>query len=278
MGAKGFDFNNPSEIMDEIAHLTPSYAGINFRRLEEGSLQWPCTSEDHPGTCIMHTEIFSRPSGKGNFVALKYRPPVEMTSAEYPLMLMTGRRLYHYHATMTRKVDVLNILMSEEELKISPEDAAPLGINSGDIVQVTSRQGEVKVRATVTDAVPAGMVAMAFHFAETPTNELISSKPETLDPVTLTPAYKTCPVKIKKCEDIDSPAAVMEVINRAYRDSGFLALLTRDPAEALKGYKLDEAAKAALATGDLKKIEAQVPAMDTRMRIWLSGKLAKGKW
>ena len=70
----------------------------------------------------------------------------------------------------------------------------------------------------------------------------------------------------------------MEVVNRAYRDSGFLALLTRDPAEALKGYKLDEAAKAALATGDLKKIEAQVPAMDTRMRIWLSGKLAKGKW
>ena len=135
MGAKGFDFNNPSEIMDEIAHLTASYAGINFRRLEEGSLQWPCTSEDHPGTCIMHTEIFSRPGGKGNFVALKYHPPVEMTSAEYPLMLMTGRRLYHYHATMTRKVDVLNILMSEEELRISPEDAAPLGINSGDIVR-----------------------------------------------------------------------------------------------------------------------------------------------
>ena len=278
MGAKGFDYNGPEEIMGEVARLTPSFAGINYSRLEEGSLQWPCTSEEHPGTCIMHTETFSRPSGKGNFVALKYRPPVEMTSEEYPLMLMTGRRLYHYHATMTRKVDVLNVLMNEEELKISPEDAVPLGINTGDIVQVKSKQGEVKVRATVTDAVPAGMAAMAFHFTETPTNELISARPETLDPVTGTPAYKTCPVKITKCEDIDSPMAVIEVINRAYRDSDFYTMLARDPANALKGYKLDDSARAALMAGDFNQIKTSAGKLSDRMYIWLSTRLAKGKW
>ena len=166
MGAKCFENDAPSAIWDEIARLTPSYGGISYRRLDEGSLQWPCPSEDHPGTCILHEEIFARPQGKGNFVPLKYRPPVEMTNDEYPLMLMTGRRLYHYHATMTRKVPILNILMSEEELQISPRDAEPLGIKNGDMAQVTSRHGQVKVRARVTGAVPEGMVAMAFHFAE----------------------------------------------------------------------------------------------------------------
>jgi formate dehydrogenase (NADP+) alpha subunit len=198
MGAKGFEFTSSEEVMAEIARLTPSYGGINYERLEQGSLQWPCTSDEHPGTCIMHEEVFSRPSGKGNFVPLKYRPPVEQTDGEYPLMLMTGRRLYHYHATMTRKVDVLNILMPEETLQISPQDASAYAVTDGEMVRVISRQGEVEVKAKVTGAVPEGMVAMAFHFVECPTNRLISSRPETLDPVTKTPAFKTCPVKILK--------------------------------------------------------------------------------
>jgi predicted molibdopterin-dependent oxidoreductase YjgC len=198
MGKKGFGYTGAPEIMEEIARLTPSYGGITYQRLEEGGLQWPCTSGDHPGTCIMHSEVFSRPNGKGYFVPLKYHPPVEAVSEEYPLLLMTGRRLYHYHATMTRKVEVLNILMPEELARINPRDAELLGIKDGNMVLVTSAQGEVKVKARVTTDVPVGMVAMAFHFAECPTNRLISSRPETLDPVTGTPAYKTCPVKIRK--------------------------------------------------------------------------------
>jgi formate dehydrogenase major subunit len=194
MGAQGFEYDDVSQIMDEIAALTPSYGGINYRRLDEGSLQWPCPSEDHPGTSILHSEIFSR--GKGHFVPLKYRLPAEMPDDEYPLMLMTGRRLYQYHATMTRKVKGLNTLLSEELVQINPRDAGALSIEDGEMVRVASRQGEVVVRAKVTDAVPVGMVAMAFHFAECPTNELISAEPETLDPVTKTPAYKTCPVKV----------------------------------------------------------------------------------
>jgi formate dehydrogenase major subunit len=198
MGAKGFDFNSAEEVMQEIARLTPSYGGISYKRLEEGGLQWPCTSGEDPGTCIMHEEIFARPGGKGYFVPLKYRPPVEKTDENYPMMLMTGRRLYHYHATMTRKSDVCNILMSEEIMDINPHDAAACKIDDGEKVRVISRQGEVEVKARVSDIVPAGMVAMAFHFAECPTNRLISSRPETLDSVTKTPAYKTCPVKILK--------------------------------------------------------------------------------
>jgi formate dehydrogenase alpha subunit len=277
MGAKCFEEDTPSQIWDEIARLTPSFAGINYRRLDEGSLQWPCTSEDHPGTCILHEEIFARPQGKGYFVPLKYRPPVEATDEEYPLMLMTGRRLYHYHATMTRKVPVLNILMSEEELQISPSDAEPLGIKNGDMARVTSRQGEVKVRARVTGAVPEGMVAMAFHFAETPTNELISASKETLDPVTGTPAYKTCPVKVVRCAPDGVAASVMAVLHRASRDNAFAAELARDPALALREYGLKDGERAAVVSGDVQKIEALVGSLDERLKVWLQASQARKK-
>lgn len=198
MGAPGFQHQSAEQIMDEIASLTPSYGGINYRRLEEGGLQWPCTSDDHPGTCIMHEEAFSRPDKKGYFVPLDYRPTVEETDKEYPLMLTTVRRLYHFHATTTRKVNLFNILMNEDLVRIHPQDAAALNIKEGEMVQVISRQGEVTVKAKITETVPVGMVAMSFHFAECPTNELISADPKTLDRVTKTPAYKTCPVKIRK--------------------------------------------------------------------------------
>jgi predicted molibdopterin-dependent oxidoreductase YjgC len=225
----------------------------------------------------MHEEIFARPSGKGNFVPLKYRPPVEMTDDEYPLMLMTGRRLYHYHATMTRKVGILNALMSEEELQISPADAASRGINQGDMVLISSRQGEVKVRAKVTNAVPAGVVHMAFHFAETPTNVLISSRPETLDPVTGTPAYKTCPVKVSKYEPVSGTEAMASILYRASQDSVFMARLARDPATALKEYTLKDEERAAITSGDVAKIEALTGRLDERLRVWLMAKQAPVK-
>jgi formate dehydrogenase alpha subunit len=279
MDAKGFDYDNPSEIMDEIARLTPSYEGISYARLDERGLQWPCTSEDHPGTCILHSEIFPRPSGKGSFVPLRYRPPVETTSDEYPLMLMTGRQLYHYHATMTRKVEALNILMPEELVQISPRDAEVLGINSGDMVQVTSEQGAVEVRAKVTRAVPLGMVAMAFHFAECPTNRLISSRPETLDPVTKTPAYKTCPVTIKKLDNVTAAAAILAVLNRASQDSDFLARLSQNPGEALKEYRLTDGEKAAIVSGNIEEIESSVGKLDKRLKCWLAARLSsQDRW
>jgi len=274
MGAKGFEHREASQVMDEIAKLTPSLGGVSYKRLDEGSLQWPCPSDDHPGTCILHENVFSRPSGKGNFVALQYRPPVETTDAAYPLLLMTGRRLVHYHATMTRKVEILNILMSEEEFRINPADAAPLGIKTGDMVQVTSRQGEVKVRAIVTMQVPPGVVHMAFHFAECPTNNLINADPATLDPVTGTPAYKTCPVKVKQLAAADSAARMVPVIYRATLDSAFAAQLAGNPTEALEEYGLTEAEESAIVSGDVLKIESLTGKLDEHLKVWLTSRSA----
>jgi formate dehydrogenase alpha subunit len=278
MGAKGFDYDGPSEIMDEIARLTPSYGGINYARLEEASLQWPCPSEDHPGTCVMYSETFSRANGKGRFVPLQYRPPAEDTSDEYPFLLMTGRRLYHYHATMTRKVDVLNILMPEELLEINPQDAELLGINTGDTVGLASQQGEVQVRAKVTTSVPPGMVAMAFHFAECPTNRLISSRPEALDPVTKTPAYKTCPVKIEKLDYATSADAILAALYRASQDADFLGRLLEDPEASLLEYHLADEERAAIAGADIEEIESYVGKLDERLRSWLTVRQYQEKW
>ena len=194
MGAKGFDFENPSQIMDEIAGVTPSYGGINYSRLEDGSLQWPCSSEGHPGTCILHTEIFTR--GKGHFVPLEYKPSVELPDDEYPLVLTTDRSLFQFHTgTMTRKVRGLNVFRGEELVAINPKDAEALGIDDGEIVQVISRRGDVTAKARVTESSPAGVIAMTFHFVESPTNELTNPA---LDPVAKIPEFKVCAVRIKK--------------------------------------------------------------------------------
>jgi predicted molibdopterin-dependent oxidoreductase YjgC len=137
------------------------------------------------------------------------------------------------------------------------------------MTRVTSKQGEVKVRAKVTEAVPAGVVHMAFHFAETPTNELISADPATLDPVTGTPAYKTCPVRVSKAEPASRKEAMISALHRASADSAFRAQLGRDPAAALKEYNLNADETAAIASGDVVKIESITGRLDERLRTWL---------
>jgi formate dehydrogenase alpha subunit len=194
MGASGFDFKDPSRIMEEIASLTPSYGGISFKRLEKGTLQWPCPTKEHPGTAILHTETFSR--GRGHFVPLEYKPSTELPDNEYPLVLTTDRSLFQFHTgTMTRKVKGLNIFAGEELVAINPRDAESLGINDGDKVQVISRRGEVTAKAGVTETTPRGTIAMTFHFAETPTNELTNPA---LDPVSKIPEFKVAAVRVKK--------------------------------------------------------------------------------
>lgn len=194
MGAKGFDFEHPSQIMDEIARLTPSYGGISFQRIEEGGLQWPCPDKDHPGTSVLHSKQFTR--GKGRFIPLKYRPSEELPDEDYPLLLTTGRRLFHYHtATMTNKTHGLNVFMGYERVMINPLDAEKLGICDNDSIKVTSRRGQVNASTEVTTVVPEGVVYMTFHFAATPTNTLTS---HAVDPITQTPEYKVCAVKIEK--------------------------------------------------------------------------------
>jgi predicted molibdopterin-dependent oxidoreductase YjgC len=194
MRADGFIFDHPSRIMEEIAALTPSYGGITYERLEKGTLQWPCPTKEHPGTPILHTEQFSR--GKGHFVPLEYKPSAELPDDEYPLVLTTDRSLFQFHTgTMTRKVRGLNVFADEEVVAINPGDAESLGISDGDMIRVTSRRGEVTAKAGLTETAPRGTIAMTFHFAETPTNELTNP---VLDPVSKIPEYKVAAVRVKK--------------------------------------------------------------------------------
>jgi formate dehydrogenase alpha subunit len=195
MGEKGFDFANPSEIMDEINAVTPIYAGITYERIEEVGLQWPCRSADDPGTPYLHKGKFARPNGKGHFNPVEYKISAEIADEEYPLILTTDRSLYHYHsATMTRRVAGLEELDSNEWLKINPADAAKFGIEDGQWVEVTSRRGTIKVQAKVTDICRTGMCSMTFHFHESRTNEITNPA---LDPIAKTPETKVTAVKVK---------------------------------------------------------------------------------
>jgi formate dehydrogenase (NADP+) alpha subunit len=194
MGKKGFDFQHPSQIWDEMACLTPSMAGINYERLEKGGIQWPCPTFEHPGTPILHTRIFTR--GKGKFIPLSYRPNAEQPDTEFPLILITGRALFHYHTgTMTRRVPGLNKFLGEEWVEINPADAKKLGIAHQDMVTIRSRRGEVTARAKVTGDSPVGSVYMNFHFSESPTNALTNNA---LDPISKTPELKFCAVRVEK--------------------------------------------------------------------------------
>jgi len=200
LGAEGFDFAHPAEIMDEIASLTPSYQGISYRRLEAVGLQWPCPSPEHTGTRILHAERFATPSGKGKFVPLEYKPAAELPDKAYPLILTTDRSLFHFHtSTMTRKVPGLCALNDRGLLKINPEDASRLGIADGDMVEVTSRRGSVKAEAHVSDVCPAGVVSATFHFAESPINVVTHCA---VDPVAKIPETKVCAVRVEKLEGV----------------------------------------------------------------------------
>ena len=194
----GHDWTSDSarEIWDnEIAVLAPNLAGIKYARIEGDGLQWPCPAEDHPGTTFLHQEgRFTR--GKGAFMAVDWTPPAEVPDEEYPLVLSTGRRLYHYHTrTQTGRCGGLNDLLGEETADISPEDAADLGIADGETVRVASRRGEVTVTARVTPEVQAGMVWMAFHFREGNANFLTNAA---FDPYTETAEYKACAVRVDR--------------------------------------------------------------------------------
>ena len=196
MGKSGFDFAHPSDVHDEIASLTPIYAGISYDRLTEVGLQWPCRTRDDAGTQFLHGETFATPSGRGNFVPLTYRPSAEVPDDQYPFILTTDRSIFHFHTgTMTRNVVGMDILNGQELLDINPADAAALQVESGAMVEVSSRRGKVPVRVNVTDICLPGVVSMTFHFAETPTNVLTNSA---LDPVAKIPETKVCAVHIEK--------------------------------------------------------------------------------
>ncbi len=183
---------------NEFSVVAPAFCGIKYGRIEQDGLQWPCPTEDHPGTSFLHKDgTFSR--GKGQFLPVEWTPPAEVPDKEYPFVLSTGRRLYHYHTrTQTGRCGGLNDLLGEETADISLEDAKRLKIQHGEYISVSSRRGQVRVRANVTEEIPKGMVWMAFHFREGNANWLANPA---FDPITLTAEYKACAVKIEKLEN-----------------------------------------------------------------------------
>ena len=188
--------NSAQEIWDnEVSVLAPSMAGIKYRRLENDGIQWPAPTEDHDGTPTLHKDgKFT--CGLGVLKAIDWIPPAEVPDQEYPMVLSTGRRLYHYHTrTQTGRCEGINVLLSEETADISAADARKKGIADGEMIKVKSRRGEVKVRARVTREVPEGLVWMAFHFREGNANWLTNPA---YDPITQTAEYKACAVRIDK--------------------------------------------------------------------------------
>jgi formate dehydrogenase major subunit len=191
----GYPMNYASAgaIMAEINAVTPSYAGITYERLEKEGLQWPCPNADHPGTRFLHKDRFSR--GRGLFHAIEYIPPAELPDQNYPLILSTGRVLYHYHTgTMTRLSKGATERCTESLVEIHPLDAAKLGVANGQMVKVTSRRGTVQVKAKVTPRSDRGMIFMNFHFHEAAVNLLTNPA---LDPIGKIPEYKFCAVRVE---------------------------------------------------------------------------------
>lgn len=195
-GAEGFEYNNASEIYKEIAEIAPIFSGINYQRIDKEGIQWPCNDVNDMGTPILHTETFKTENGRGKFIPLKYRPSAELPDEEYPLILTTGRNIYHYQtSTMTGVVDGLKKLYGEDYIEMCSDDANKIGVEHGEKVKVISRRGEIEPKVRVTDSCLSGVVFMTFHFSESATNIITSAA---LDPISKTPEFKVCAVRVEK--------------------------------------------------------------------------------
>jgi formate dehydrogenase major subunit len=196
MGLKGFDFKSPQEIWDDMRRVTPSMAGVSYARMEKPeSVHWPCPTEDHPGTPILHREKFSAADGLGTFFGLEYRPPAEVADAEYPFTLMTGRLIFHYHTrTQTDRSATLHYEVPEAYVQINDEDAKKLDIKNGERIKLRSRRGETTPVARVTDEVGPGVLMMTMHFPNG-ANNLTNTA---LDPLSKMPELKHCAVAVEK--------------------------------------------------------------------------------
>ena len=187
-------YSHPSEIMDEIARLTPTFAGVSFDKLDRlGSIQWPCNEEAPEGTPTMHVDEFVR--GKGYFVVTPFVPTSERSTRKFPLLLTTGRILSQYNVgAQTRRTE--NLRWAEKDLlEIHPVDAEDRGIKSGDWVGVSSRAGETVLHAIVTDKVQPGVVYTTFHFPMSGTNVVTTSNS---DWATNCPEYKVTAVQVTR--------------------------------------------------------------------------------
>jgi formate dehydrogenase major subunit len=191
----GWNYRDPSEIMEEIAELTPLMAGVTYQRLEGyKSLQWPVAADgsDQP---LLYTKSFAFPDGKARLFPLAWREAPERPDEEFDLHLNNGRMLEHFHeGNLTQRIPGIHANAPDTFVEVSPELAEARGIESGSLVQLTSRYGRVRVRALVTDRVSNGELYMPMNSVESPVNLLTGNH---TDPVTHTPAYKETSVSMK---------------------------------------------------------------------------------
>jgi formate dehydrogenase major subunit len=192
--AMGFPMNyaHPSEIMDEIAALTPTFAGVSYEKLDRlGSVQWPCNDAAPEGTPIMHIDRFVR--GKGHFVLTEYVPTDERTGPRFPLLLTTGRILSQYNVGAQTRRTGNTVWHHEDVLEIHPHDAEQRGVRDGDWVKLQSRSGSTSLRARITERVAPGVVYTTFHHPETQANVVTT---EYSDWATNCPEYKVTAVQV----------------------------------------------------------------------------------
>ena len=187
-------YDHPSQILEEVTQLTPSYGGIYYDRIEKDGLHWPCPNRAHPGTPYLHKDRFSR--GLGLFHAIEYLPPDELPDKDYPYLLTTGRIYVHYHTgTMTRRSPSLNKEVAEGFAEINPRQAKELGIRQGEKIKVLSRRGEIEIKADLSERMERDTIFIPFHFVESAANILTNPA---FDPIAKIPEFKVCAVKIEK--------------------------------------------------------------------------------
>jgi formate dehydrogenase major subunit len=187
-------YESSEDIFEELRQVTPSYAGMTWDRIDEDGLCWPCPSADHPGTPILHKQ--GPIIGKGRLMAVEHDPSPETQLTEYPIVLMTGRVLEHYHTrTMTRLTEQIQNRYPENFLEINLVDADELGIADGDRVLVTSRRGTTTAVAVLSTGLRVGTAFMPFHFAE---GANLLTDGEALDPTSKIPGFKQTGVRIER--------------------------------------------------------------------------------
>ena len=187
----GWNYTHPSQIMDEIARTTPTFAGVSFAKLAEGSVQWPCNDEAPEGTPVMHIGGFVR--GMGNFCITEYVPTDEKVGPRFPLLLTTGRILSQYNVGAQTRRTANVVWHPEDMLEIHPHDAEERGVRDGDLVRLASRSGETTLHARVTDRVAPGVVYTTFHHPATQANVVTS---DYSDWATNCPEYKVTAVQV----------------------------------------------------------------------------------
>jgi len=189
-------FEGAEAVMQEIAQVTPSWAGVTYERLEGAGLQYPIPDQRHPGTAFLFDKAFPTADGRATFVPVEYTDPVELPDDEYPFVMNTGRQLFHWHTgTMTRRASGLDAREPTAIVEIHPEDARQLGVREGELVRLTSRRNSMVTAARVSERVARGQVFVPFHFREAAANLLTNP---VLDPYAKMAELKICAVRIEK--------------------------------------------------------------------------------